>query len=85
MSKKFTLEEIKKHKDEKNAWIVIQKNVYDVTKFLNEHPGGKDVLLEQTGKDSTKEFNDVGHSDNAKKLLDKYKIGSVDEQGGKSK
>ncbi|KAJ0093401.1 hypothetical protein Patl1_25972 [Pistacia atlantica] len=43
--------------------------VYDVTKFLEDHPGGDEVLLLATGKDATDDFEDVGHSSSAKELM----------------
>ena len=36
--------EVSKHDKEDDCWIVINKKVYDVTKFVDEHPGG-DILL----------------------------------------
>ncbi|KDO61157.1 hypothetical protein CISIN_1g045035mg, partial [Citrus sinensis] len=36
--------------------------VYEVTKFLEDHPGGDEVFLSVTGKDATDDFEDVGHS-----------------------
>lgn len=45
--KTFTLEEIKEHKSYSSLWVVIHNKVYDVTKFVDEHPGGEEVLLEQ--------------------------------------
>lgn len=46
-----------------------------MTKFLEEHPGGEEVLLESAGKDATKDFEDIGHSKAAKNLLLKYQVG----------
>lgn len=46
-----------------------------MTKFLEEHPGGEEVLIESAGKDATKEFDDIGHSKAAKQLLLKYQVG----------
>lgn len=52
--------------------------MYDVTSFLEEHPGGDEVLLTASGKDATVDFEDVGHSDDAKELMNQYFIGEVD-------
>ncbi|THU74796.1 hypothetical protein C4D60_Mb04t37200 [Musa balbisiana] len=52
--------------------------VYDVTPFLDEHPGGDEVLLAVTGKDATNDFEDIGHSNSAKDMMAKYYIGQVD-------
>ncbi|XP_066992729.1 cytochrome b5 [Anabrus simplex] len=75
--KLFSREEVSKKNDCKRAWIVIHNSVYDVTDFLNEHPGGEEVLLEQAGKDGSEAFEDVGHSTDARDLMKKYKIGEV--------
>jgi hypothetical protein len=58
--------------------IVINNNIYDVTSFLNEHPGGRDILEEYIYTDATIAFNDVGHSESAKVLLSKYIVDSID-------
>ncbi|GAB2293828.1 hypothetical protein Dimus_028040 [Dionaea muscipula] len=49
--------------------------VLNVSKFLEEHPGGEEVLMEVAGKDASKEFDDIGHSPAAQKLLLKYQVG----------
>lgn len=51
--------------------------IIDVTKFLEEHPGGEEVLIESAGKDATKEFEDIGHSKAAKNYILKYQIGNL--------
>lgn len=48
-----------------------------MTKFLDEHPGGCEVLLEQAGSDGTEAFEDVGHSTDARHMKDEYLIGEV--------
>jgi len=77
--KKFTKKEVETHKDKKSTWIGIHDNVYDVTEFLEEHPGGEEVLLEQAGKDATENFEDVGHSTDARTLMKQYLIGELVE------
>jgi cytochrome b involved in lipid metabolism len=52
--------------------------VYDVGKFLDEHPGGEEVILELAGMDATEGFEQVGHTDDAKDLLKTMIIGHLD-------
>ncbi|XP_017487503.1 PREDICTED: cytochrome b5-like [Rhagoletis zephyria] len=78
--KTFTLEEIATHNEKKSVWIVIHDSVYDVTPFLDEHPGGEEVLIEQAGKEATEAFEDVGHSTDAREMMAKYKIGELCEE-----
>jgi len=55
----------------------IHGTVYNVTKYLEDHPGGEEVLLDRGGKDATEDFEDVGHSNEARKALNKYEIGML--------
>ncbi|XP_057595608.1 cytochrome b5 type B-like [Hippopotamus amphibius kiboko] len=73
----YRLEEVAKRNSPKEIWLVIHGRVYDVTRFLNEHPGGEEVLMEQAGGDSTESFEDVGHSSDAREMLKQYYIGDV--------
>ncbi|KAL1226428.1 Cytochrome b5 isoform E [Cardamine amara subsp. amara] len=52
--------------------------VYDVTPFMDDHLGGDEVFLSSTGKDATNDFEDVGHSDIARDMIEKYYIGEID-------
>jgi cytochrome b involved in lipid metabolism len=45
----YTLDECKKHANDKDCWLVIHGKVYDVTSFLEEHPGGYDIILTSAG------------------------------------
>ncbi|XP_066581576.1 cytochrome b5-like isoform X2 [Prorops nasuta] len=78
-NKFYTRAEVAKHIDSNDAWIIIHNKVYDVTKFLNEHPGGEEVLLEQAGRDGTEPFEDIGHSMDARQMMEPYKIGELVE------
>ncbi|KAK2545602.1 cytochrome b5 [Columba livia] len=73
----YTLEEVGKRNSSREAWMVIHGRVYDVTRFLEEHPGGEEVLIEQAGRDATESFEDVGHSTDAREMLKQYYIGEV--------
>uniref|UniRef100_A0ABI7Y2E0 Cytochrome b5 heme-binding domain-containing protein n=1 Tax=Felis catus TaxID=9685 RepID=A0ABI7Y2E0_FELCA len=60
--------EAAKHNSMKEIWLVIHRRVYDITHFLNKHPGGEEVLQEQAGADTSKSFEDVGHSSDATEM-----------------
>ncbi|XP_076012159.1 cytochrome b5 type B [Genypterus blacodes] len=75
--KYYTLEEIRSHNVSKDTWLIIQDKVYDITSFLEEHPGGEEVLLEQAGSDATESFEDVGHSTDAREMLEQFYLGEL--------
>ncbi|KPI95305.1 PREDICTED: cytochrome b5-like [Papilio xuthus] len=77
--KLFTREELKCRNTREDAILIIHNGVYDVTKFLEEHPGGEEVLLERAGQDGTDPFEDVSHSSDARSLMQQYKIGELVE------
>ncbi|XP_069549576.1 cytochrome b5 type B [Brachyistius frenatus] len=75
--KYYTLEEIQLHNMSNDTWLIIHDKIYDVTSFLEEHPGGEEVLLEQAGADATESFEDVGHSTDAREMLQQYYLGEL--------
>lgn len=64
----LSLDGIAKHNIEKDCWVIIRDKVYDLTKFLPDHPGGKKAIMLFAGKDATEEF-DMLHPPN---VLTKY-------------
>ncbi|CAH2049798.1 unnamed protein product, partial [Iphiclides podalirius] len=73
----FTRKELEGRNTRDDAVIVIDNVVYDVTAFLDDHPGGMEVLLDNAGKDASQCFHDVGHSDDAKEWRKRFQIGEV--------
>lgn len=77
MSKTVSLAEVAKHGTATSCYMVIHDKVYDITPFLDQHPGGEEVLLDHAGKDATEAFEDVGHSEDARNMLAKYLVGDL--------
>ncbi|XP_042447312.1 cytochrome b5-like [Zingiber officinale] len=77
-AKVYTLAEVSTHSTSKDCWLIISGKVYDVTKFLEDHPGGDEILLASTGKDATDDFEDIGHSTTARAMMDEYYVGEID-------
>ena len=73
-----TAAELATHSDHKDCWIAVHGIVMNITPFLNEHPGGPDVIVSVSGKDCTHDFEDVGHTDSARRLGDKYIVGRLE-------
>lgn len=76
--KVFTFEEVEQHKANDDCWIVYNGKVYDVTSYIEEHPGGEEVILECGGADATEPFDDIGHSEDAHEILAKLLLGRVE-------
>ncbi|XP_071699685.1 cytochrome b5-like [Rutidosis leptorrhynchoides] len=77
-NKVVSFEEVSKHNRKTDCWLIISGKVYDVTAFLDDHPGGDDVLVLATEKDATEDFEGVGHSQDAKDMLKDYYVGELD-------
>ncbi|WFC95245.1 hypothetical protein MBRA1_001892 [Malassezia brasiliensis] len=56
--KRFSREEVAKHNKADDLWIIIDSYVYDLSDFVDAHPGGEAVLLseEVAGQDATETF-----------------------------
>jgi cytochrome b involved in lipid metabolism len=77
MSTQFTAAEVEAHSTAADCWMIIDGKVYDVSKFLEDHPGGEEVLTELAGQDATEAFDEIGHSPDAKELLKKFLVGEL--------
>jgi 4-hydroxysphinganine ceramide fatty acyl 2-hydroxylase len=74
----FTLAEVQSHNSEKSCFVTLGKNVYDVTDFVDSHPGGADLVLDYAGKDITdimKDETSHAHSEAAYEVLDDSLVG----------
>eukprot|EP00403_Amphidinium_massartii_P011717 CAMPEP_0178415398 /NCGR_PEP_ID=MMETSP0689_2-20121128/23530_1 /TAXON_ID=160604 /ORGANISM="Amphidinium massartii, Strain CS-259" /LENGTH=520 /DNA_ID=CAMNT_0020036715 /DNA_START=27 /DNA_END=1589 /DNA_ORIENTATION=- len=64
----LTREEVAKHNTANDCWIIVDGDVYDVTKFAKLHPGGLQVLLDAAGQDATEDFYGLHRAE----VLEKY-------------
>ncbi|KAM4062952.1 cytochrome b5-like heme/steroid binding domain-containing protein [Hirsutella rhossiliensis] len=82
MSQEFTYQDVAEHNTKKDIFLVIHDKVYDCAKFIDEHPGGEEVMLDVAGQDASEAFEDVGHSDEARETLDQLLVGTLKRKPG---
>ncbi|RHZ54043.1 hypothetical protein Glove_431g13 [Diversispora epigaea] len=73
--RKYTLEELKQHKKRDEAWTAINGKIYNMTPYLNFHPGGEKELMRVAGRDGTKLFMTTHSWVNYDLMLDKCFVG----------
>ncbi|KAK4075601.1 hypothetical protein Trihar35433_2161 [Trichoderma harzianum] len=73
----YTADEVAQHTKSDDIWMTIHGEVYDVTKYVMDHPGGIEVLLEAAGTDASDPFDNAGHSDDAFDLMTPFRIGKL--------
>lgn len=59
MAKTYTYEDLQAHRSSSSCWVVLYGQVYDVTSFLPDHPGGSNIILQLAGTDATEEYDPV--------------------------
>ena len=53
---KYTMELVRQNNSASSCWSVISENVYDLTKWINSHPGGSSAIRSLCGVDGTASY-----------------------------
>lgn len=54
-----SIEEISKHRSPSDCWLVIDDQVWDITEFAPNHPGGPGIIHRYAGRDATKAYSEI--------------------------
>jgi len=76
-TKRLTREEVAKNNTEDSLWCIVDHKVYDLTDFVDAHPGGNVVLQQVAGQDATQAFYNLHRHE----VLQKYSdlcIGTIE-------
>uniref|UniRef100_A0A2K6UVJ0 Cytochrome b5 reductase 4 n=1 Tax=Saimiri boliviensis boliviensis TaxID=39432 RepID=A0A2K6UVJ0_SAIBB len=72
-----TEEELKKHNKKDDCWICIRGFVYNVSPYMEYHPGGEDELMRAAGLDGTELFDQVHRWVNYESMLKECLVGRM--------
>lgn len=76
-TKRLTRDEVAKNKTDDSLWCIVDHRVYDLTDFVDAHPGGNVVLQQIAGQDATQAFYNLHRHE----VLQKYSslcIGTIE-------
>ncbi|KAF5657139.1 L-lactate dehydrogenase (cytochrome) [Fusarium heterosporum] len=77
-AKRISLDDLQRHNTATDCWIAVHSKVWDITHFINEHPGGPEVLLNLAGSDATQLYNDVHAPDIIEELSNDKLMGLLE-------
>jgi hypothetical protein len=80
MSQSFSTADVANHNKTSDLYIIVDQDVYDLTKFQDEHPGGKKILQRVAGKDASKQFWKYHNESILKKYQKQLQVGSLDSK-----
>uniref|UniRef100_A0A0V0H1Q3 Putative nitrate reductase [NADH] 1-like n=1 Tax=Solanum chacoense TaxID=4108 RepID=A0A0V0H1Q3_SOLCH len=75
--KSYSKAEVARHNKRTDCWIIIKDKVFDVTSYVEEHPGG-DAILDHAGDDSTEGFYGPQHATRVFEMIDDFCIGDLE-------
>ncbi|CAK9326671.1 unnamed protein product [Citrullus colocynthis] len=75
-SKVYSKDEVSVHNKRTDCWVIIKNKVYDVTSYVEEHPGG-DAILTHAGDDSTEGFYGPQHATRVFDMIEDFYIGDL--------
>ncbi|MFA6081540.1 MAG: cytochrome b5-like heme/steroid binding domain-containing protein [Patescibacteria group bacterium] len=77
----LTTAEVSKHSTSTDCWFIINNSVYQVTEYLNAHPGGASIMIPYCGTDATVAYDTKdgrgSHSSTAAQDLASLKLGNL--------
>jgi cytochrome b involved in lipid metabolism len=73
----ITMAEVAKHNARDDLWVIVDGKAYDVTPYVEQHPGGWLPMVNMGGKDCTDAFANYHPARVYKQMLPHYFVGDV--------
>lgn len=77
----FTRQEVSLHNTRDSCYTIVHGKVYDITHYMEEHPGGVDLMFRHAGRDCTADFEAIFHSQKARQMLEQFYVGDLADEG----
>lgn len=74
---RITKDELKKHTSREDCWVSIKGKVFNVTPYIDFHPGGVEEIMKSAGRDGTSLFNKYHSWVNPDRLLENCMVGML--------
>lgn len=78
-TKSYSKSTVAKHRTAADCWTIVDGNVYNLTKFVAKHPGGRKRIIRMCGRDASAAFHGQ-HSSGSRAgsvVLTRYRIGTL--------
>jgi cytochrome b involved in lipid metabolism len=72
----ITMDEVRQHNTREDLWVIYGGFVYDITKYIQNHPAGPNCFLNLPDQDMTSAFNRI-HRQSDISIVEKLKIGKL--------
>lgn len=80
VSQTYSSEEVQRHSSEDSCWVIHNNKVYDMTSFVQDHPGGEEYILDHAGQDVTLIMKDELshlHTEGAYEMMEEFLVGTL--------
>lgn len=72
----YTSAQVLEHNNKSSCWTIVDQKVYNVTEWINAHPGGPDRIIGMCGADATAQFRGK-HRNSVDRILSGFYIGDL--------
>lgn len=75
----YTTAQVAEKSSKNSCWTIINSDVYDITSYIPNHPGGEEEIVKVCGKDGSQLFaKPMEHKEGgASNILTQFKIGTL--------